>query len=645
MFKKIDHWTFWLISAFITAVVPHLGHLPWWSIVYFAGPLVVFAFAGSKRIKRKGKWIVRILSLILFLLTVVTFRGTIGRDAGTALLVGLLGLKLLELGSERDKKVFCLLNYFLILTTVLYFQSFLAGLYMFLTALINTVALIRVVRGQGHWPHDVKRVLLILAQALPLAIILFVFFPRIQGSLFGLQRVPSIGISGMSDFLAPGEISSLAMSNKPVFRVSFLENTPESGDRYWRCMVFGDYDGIVWKRYAECPGEEKMERSTSRIGCRLNLEKHNGYWLPAMGLPLEWPRNVESDCYGLLKFKHRVRQRKNLSLVFDPDATLVAENLRPYRELPEGNNPQAFKMGRKWKDLPAKQKIANALEFFRANDFAYTLQPGVMHGDYIDKFLFNKRKGFCEHYASSFAFLMRAAGIPSRVVAGYQGGEMNPLGGYVLVREKDAHAWTEVYLQEEGWKRFDPVALASPTRLEEGFDALGNSQDRGLPGGNVFEKAFGWLHGVAMAWDAANNAWNTWVLDYTYKKQNQLLDRFKLDNSSLLGIVKILAILFGFFAVTFFLFKIVCRLLCSGDKDPVAEQYGLFCSKMARAGIKRPAYMGPLDFCRFVQGKTDNRQVVEILNMYILLRYAENDSEMFARFKRAVKNFDPREVG
>jgi transglutaminase-like putative cysteine protease len=645
MRKRPDHWGFWLVLSFIGAVLPHLGHLPWWSILYFSGALAFFAFSTGLKRGKKGKWIIRFLTLVLFLLTVVSFRGTIGRDAGTAMLVGLMGLKLLELGTLRDRKLFCLLNYFLILTTVLYFQSLAAALYMLLTAFINSLALVRTVRDRPGWLADTRRVALILVQSLPLAVLLFVFFPRIPGSLFGLQQVSGLGVSGMSDFLAPGEISSLVMSEKPVFRVSFSGKPPEPAQRYWRCMVFGDFDGVVWKAFRSCPGPEKVSAGGKSFSYELTLEGHNGLWVPVLGVPVEWPGSVRPECSGLLQFRRRLTRRKRISLVSKVNTSLEGENRERYLELPRGVSPRARELGEEWRDLPEKKRVSRGLDFFRENEFVYTLHPGVMHGDYIDRFLFRERKGFCEHYAAAFAFLMRAANLPSRVVVGYQGGETNPLGDYMLIREQDAHAWVEVYLKDTGWKRVDPVAMVSPTRVEQGFSSVQSGEGNRGAARLDTDGTLDWLQDVFWAWDTVNNAWNQWVLDYTYRTQGRLLARLKLDSLNLVGILKVIVGSVAGLLFLYGLFRVYLRVLVRKKSDPVAGEYTRFCRKMSRAGIERPDYMGPLDYQEMIEAEYGrSREVENILDMYIRLRYLGHDPGLVSDFRRAVRGFDPKSV-
>ncbi len=644
MTERANSWRFWLVLSYLAAVIPHMEHLPWWALVYFGTALAAFPYVTGKGLRKTGRWTVRFLALVLFSFTVVYFQGTIGRDAGTALLVGLLGLKMMELGTERDKKLFCLLNYFLVLTTVLYFHSLPAALYMLCIALANSMALVRSVHSKGSWQTDLRRVLVILLQALPLAIVLFIFFPRMPGSLFGVQESSSQGISGLSDFLAPGEISSLAISDDPVFRVSFSGEIPEVENRYWRCMVFGDYDGVVWKRFPKCPEKENLLKSGEKLRYQITLEGHNRKWLPVLGVPLEWSANTRSGCAATLRSRKKVVRRKRVSVLSDPDAEVRGGNWERCLQLPNAGNPRARSMAREWKNLPREKRIARALDYFRNNDFVYTLRPGVMHGNYIDKFLFDTQKGFCEHYAAAFAFLMRAAGVPSRVVVGYQGGEPNPLGEYLLIREKHAHAWTEVYVEKKGWERIDPVAMVSPERLEMGLKALNPRAGEGLAS-QTMEKALHWWSRVSMAWDAMNNVWNQWVLDYTHKKQGRIFARLELDNSSVFGVLKIGMAVVGAAIFSFLSGWFLRRLFSRKTKDPLAESFELFCSKMSRVGIDRPVYLGPLDYLEFIEKKFAGQcpQARYILDMYVRIRYQDKE-DLLPVFCKEVKKFDPRKA-
>lgn len=585
----------------------------------------------------------RILILVLFALTVVSFQGTIGRDAGTAMLAGMLGLKLHELRSGRDRKLFCLLNYFLVLTCVLYFQSLPAALYMLFAAYLNSVALVRVLRGRGHWAADMRRVALILLQSVPLAVILFLFFPRLPGGLFGLEQASNLGVSGMSDFLAPGEISSLVMSGEPVFRASFSGKRPVAQDRYWRCMVFGDMDGPVWKAFPGCPGREDIVQQGESFSYELTVEKHSGVWVPVLGVPERWSGEVRLDCNGLLRFNRRLERRKRINLVSQPEARLKGGNPEDYLDLPQGVGPQARELAADWKGLPEKERVKQAVDFFREGDFEYTLYPGVMHGDYIDKFLFREMRGFCEHFAASFAFLMRAADLPSRVVVGYQGGEVNPLGGYVLVREKDAHAWVEIYISGVGWKRMDPVAMVAPQRVEEGFSPVdaGQTETERQEADSVFD----WMQQAFFFWDAANNVWNQWVLDYSSRTRGRVLSGLKLDNPTLVGVVKISAIFLGLVFAAYFAVQFGRGIIAAYREDPVTREFRRFEKKMSLAGVARPHYMGPLDYLRLIESRCDSdRSVQRIVGLYMRLRYQGYDPGLMLEFRRVVREFDPRRL-
>jgi hypothetical protein len=316
--------------------------------------------------------------------------------------------------------------------------------------------------------------------------------------------------------------------------------------------------------------------------------------------------------------------------------------------LPEEGNAEARKLARKWRDTveSSEEIIESGLKFFRSNQFVYTLKPPLLGKDRIDDFLFRKRRGYCEHYASSFAYLMRAAGIPSRVIIGYLGGERNPYGDFIVVQQIHAHAWVEVWLPERGWFRIDPTSVVAPERVEMGpADAL-PAED--LPDSLSAGRYIG-FHSLRLTvkygWEAINNQWDIWFSGYSYLEQQAFLEKLGMKSITFIERVKTLLIMIGLILLLVVVLLVWRFRKTVAPKDITQMIYAKFCAKLDSIGIKKSLAQGPADFAGKVCSVKKNlaSQVDEITGLYIRLRYAgEMDRELLKRFKILVRQFDPR---
>jgi len=374
----------------------------------------------------------------------------------------------------------------------------------------------------------------LLAQALPFMLVLYLLFPRINGPLWGLPADAFTGQTGLSDSMAPGNIANLVRSGEIAFRVRFDEVPPARQQLYWRGPVLENFDGRIWRQATRPASPERIEELGPRIAYEMTLEAHGQRWLLALDAPVALPADAKLDGRLAALAPRPVDKRQRLRLSSSPAYRLntaesplsLSDNLR----LPANGNPQTRELARNWQaqaNGPA-EVIARALRHFREEPFHYTLQPPLLGRDGIDDFLFRTRRGFCEHYAAAFVVLMRNAGIPARVVTGYQGGEMNPRDGYLVVRQSEAHAWAEVWLEKRGWVRVDPTAAVAPERIERGIvDAL----PAGEPLPAFLMRHGDWLRDLRHRWEALNNAWNQHILGYDTQRQRDLLSRlgFEVD--------------------------------------------------------------------------------------------------------------------
>lgn len=637
----------WILVVQATVVLPHVMHLPSW-ILLTALVTGVWRYHATRRRWRPPSLLLRVLLVIIgSVLVYASYGNLLGRDSGVAMIVLMLALKLLELHRRRDVLVFVLLGYFLVVTNFLYSQSVFMAVYMLLVSVLLTSALAAVsdpgwrVRPLRHM--RVSAVLLL--QAIPLALLLFVLFPRISGPLWKLPDDAYAATTGLSDRMSPGTISHLAQSNEVAFRVDFFDPPPPQAQMYWRGPVLDDYDGRTWSAAARsrATGSPHLPRGRT-VQYQITLEATDRPWLLALDVPQTAPTGTTlSANYELLADAPvRARTRYALQSRIVSERQGIAATSGPgdrMLQLPAGAAPRTRALAQRLADhYREPQAIVHAaLMRFRKQEYVYTLDPPRLGNESVDQFLFETRRGFCEHYAGAFVVLMRAAGIPARVVTGYQGGEHNPTGDYWIVRQSDAHAWAEVWLSSAGWVRIDPTGFIAPQRIEAGIGAALPEQ--------VYRSGFSrddypWLRQLDLAWDSVNNHWNQWVLGYSPQRQMAFLQDLGMGRPhwldlALMAAVAVAGALLVLAAIMAFRFR-------PPRPDPTARTYGRFCRKLERVGLGRRPHEGPVDFARRVsEARPDLADaVLGISDAYVALRYG-NGKGGLGRFARLVAQFSP----
>lgn len=629
------------LLALALAFAPHLPRVP-----AFVGIFVCLAWGYALGMQYRGwpvppRWLRVLLALGCLALVVAAYGRSFGRDAGVALLSLMLGLKAVESKSVRDMLALLFLAYFVVVTNVLYSQTLVMSGYMFFSVLAVTAALVHLHSGESGILPDLRRGGLLLVQALPLALLLFVFFPRLQGALWGVHDQRDEGVSGFSETLEPGSVAGLSLSREVAFRVDFPGPIPDRDSLYWRGLVLDSFDGQTWFRDQPFEFEDSGAAALSQraVAYTLTLEPHNREWIFALDLPVAAPRGAVLRSDRTLAGLRMVRSRARFDLVSDPAPHEAPWPGPAWTALPEGGNPRARDLAGQWvgAGLSPEDMVGAVLDLFREGGFVYTLRPGAMAEDIVDEFLFASRQGYCEHYSSAMAFLLRAAGVPVRVVVGYQGGEENPMGGYLIVRQSDAHAWVEVWLDGR-WLRVDPTSVVAPQRLVTGVESfVPQGQGVLLPEGVRALRRVGRF--FQLGWDAANNSWNQWVLGFSHERQRGLWERLGIDPTTRAGAGK----LAGFLAAGLCLslgaaFAAMLRAR-RGTRDEVALLYGRFCRKLAAVGLARNPAEGPHDFAaRIGRQRPDlDRAAREVIAAYVDLRY--RDSGNPAAFKRMIDEF------
>lgn len=535
----------WLFASALVTIAPHVLHQAYW-LSALAGLLMFWAIRLWWKDERlPGRWVLFLLVIVGCSGILIEFRSLFGRDAGVAMLVVFMAMKLLELKSQRDAVVVVVLGYFLLLTHYFYSQSIPTGLWLLFALWLVTATLIRLHGGPASTTRASLRYAASLClQAIPFMLVLYLLFPRISGPLWGLPSDAHAGMTGLSDTMSPGSISRLAQSADIAFRARFSTTPPAKQKLYWRGPVMEQFDGTTWRLHDNRRTSPQLETLSAPFRYVMTLEPHNQRWILALDAPVQLPEGLNASNVLAVTQRLPVTERRRYELAasldyrfnVDEDPRALSRNLA----LPPGLNPQARALAERWRSSDHRPSaiIGQAQALFAA-EFTYTLQPPLLGQNGIDEFLFKTRRGFCEHYAGAFVFLMRAAGIPARVVSGYQGGEFNPLDGYLVIRQSDAHAWAEVWLEGQGWVRVDPTASVSPTRIETGIaDAL----PFGEPLPALVQWRADWLRTLRYRWEAVNNAWNQHILGYDPQRQRELLSRLGLPETDWRSLATVLGI-------------------------------------------------------------------------------------------------------
>ncbi|HUL41596.1 MAG TPA: DUF3488 and transglutaminase-like domain-containing protein [Burkholderiales bacterium] len=638
----------WISLALAMVVAPHVERLPAW-ILIFAGVLGLWRLHIAQRgLSLLPKWLLFLLLGTGIAGIYLSYGAIFGRDAGVALLVLLIGMKLMETNSVRDAVMVMFLGYFLVITNFLYSQTILAGLYMLLVVLVLTATWIGCNHPSDSYPVKTRfRIAgVLLMQSVPLMVALFLLFPRVQGPLWGLPQDAYSGITGLSDTMSPGSLSTLTQSDAVAFRVKFDNPAPRISSLYWRGPVLWRFDGRTWYVGGHSALRAPELRDLGKpLRYTVTLEPHNKNWLFALDMPGTAPprSRITPDFQILSNFPVRNRMRYEMAsyLKYRTGTDENPAELRRGLQLPRNSNPRARELAQSWRrnagdDLAI---VNQALNFYRKEKFYYTMLPPLLGENPVDEFLFDTRRGFCEHYASSFAFLMRAAGIPARVVTGYQGGEYNSIDDYFIVRQADAHAWVEVWLKERGWVRVDPTAAVSPLRVEAGIAAAVPATDP-LP--LLVREDYPWLRQARFIWDAMANNWNQWVLGYTQQRQMQFMTRLGMSEATWQNMAIALVAASGLIMLG--LAGMILWRLKNAPRDPVQIAYHKFCGKLAKHGLARSPAEGPWDYARrLAQAKPQRAEPIRsISELYIAMRYGTlTGKSALKRLSRLVSEFEP----
>lgn len=640
-----QHHISWVALSVLLVALPHIQRQPVWLSLVLLGFLGWRLWLVSGLRLRPPKLLLSAI-IALSIVGILFHYGTLfGKTAGSAFLLVLVGAKLMEGEQRRDLMLVMSLCFFLIVTNFLFSQSIPTLALMLVSVVVMVMTLVKITTRQAPLANrQVLRLSLrLVAISLPFMLVMFILFPRIPGPLWNLPNDARSGRTGMSDTMSPGNIAQLIQSDALAFRVKFAGNIPARDQLYWRGLVLWNFDGRTWRR------------SKSPLNYRLRLEVSGGYtqytltmeptdqkWLFALDVPALAPDNTLVSGDFTLSARKPIDVLRQYAMAsytrYQIEKQLDPRERKAGLSMPPHSNPRTRMLGQQWRTTYREPEaiVAQALQYFHEQPFVYTLQPPATPGfDPVDQFLFDTRRGFCEHYASSFTLLMRAAGIPARVVVGYQGGTLNPVNRVLSVSQSDAHAWAEVWLRHRGWVRVDPTAAIAPERIEKNLNqALADDAYRPF----YMRMDKGLWRELKFYWDAMDNRWNQWVIGYGPELQRQFLERLLQQrvNTSDMVLYLVLSVGLILVLVALFLFK----PFASEKTDPMERYYRRFIHKLGRMGVEKRASEGPQDFCaRACEALPDYRDQIRLVSqLYISWRYRSRRNEKHhAAMRRATR--------
>lgn len=641
----------WILVAQVAITIPLLNVLPLWV-------LLVFLLAALWRLQVfRGVWSFpgRLTKLLLVMLCgaglLVSFSSLSGLEPLTSLLLIAFMLKMLEMHRRRDGIILVFVGYFCSALLLLYEQSIGTMIYSLFCTTLVTAALVGIHQSDSvGFGFPIKKSMLLLAQSIPLMLVLFLVMPR-MGAFWSVPLQKNSGSTGVSGEMSPGDLSKLGKNGALAFRVEFAGDTPEASTLYWRGPVLSHFDGRTWRMgdpwsYGDGPHvqwhdesspewQQKVERYGEPLRYSVVMEPTQRPWL--YGIAVAKPTTSSVGITRELRLVNNapITSKFRYELESWPQYRAFPTQLHKWQrrqalQLPEGYNPESSALAAQWRrDAASDLDYINRLLNLYNREFVYTLEPPLLGKHSVDEFLTGSKRGFCSHFAGSFVFMMRAAGIPARVVTGYQGAERHPSDNYLLVYQYNAHAWAEVWLPNEGWVRVDPTSAVAPERIESGFEEF-FGEDAAFLKETPFSLArfrdISVINQLRFQLDSLNYYWATWVLGYD-RHQQSLLERL-LGGVSPTRIALLLLICGG--VVLLVLALVMLRGNLGRTKaDPLDRSFTVLCAKLAKAGVARQTGEGARDYAqRVASSDLQNRdQAARLLRQYEQCRYRAAGSE------------------
>ena len=633
----------WLAALVLCAQLPLWPRVPLWAAAAGAGLVVGRLVLPVEWLPppKLRRWLLPMLAVAAAFGIRLQFGYFLARDPCVVFLYLLVGIKYVETRSPRDGGLLVCLAVFLLLTQFFYAQTIGAALLTLpaVLALGGALAALREAPASFEWKAPLATTARMLVQGIPLAALLFILFPRLAGPLWGMPADAGAR-TGLSESMAPGSIGALSVSDEVAFRVDFAGPAPPPVQRYWRGPVLSRFDGQEWTLLPRARRGELVRSPGRSIDYTVTLEPHGKLWLFALEHPASLPRRPDDASavppgsraeIAVLTYDQlllasapvsqavRYQQRSTLG---DSFPAVSDSEHRENLQLPR-NNPRTVAYARELRSSVESDRafVAAVLARFRNERFVYTLVPTLLGDNPVDEFLFDSRRGFCEHYSGAFVLLLRAAGIPARVVTGYQGGEINPDGGYLIVRQSDAHAWAEALL-DGVWQRFDPTAAVAPSRVERG---IGASLPLGEPVPYLARLDMTWLKSLRLRWDAINYQWQRGVVGFNVERQRDLLRDFGLDIARPWQLVVVAAVALAAWGAA----VLGLARMRTMRADPAVALWSRACRRLARAGLRRRPDEGPLEYTEraALRWPQCSALLQRIGETYALLRYGPESKD------------------
>lgn len=648
----------WTAGIVVAAGLPHLKSLPLWMPVLLVACLLWRFLARIRHWPLPGRWMIRLLTVAALAAVLFEYRTVNGLAAGSALLFVMLALKFLEARSQRDELVLTVLACFLVFASILEGGGPLEGLYLLGFAWLATLGLLQLGRqgrllGTRTMAGLAGRLLL---PAVPIMLLLFLLFPRLPGPIWSVPTGGSSASSGLSGSMSPGDITSLGLSDEIAFWVEFSERAPGAAELYWRGPVLSNFDG---RRWTATEGMRRQVQDTVSVSgaasrYRITLEPGSRGYAFALEMPESW-RSEDRRQQIVMRSDYELRffpsERGSSRLSYSVTSYPRYRAMEPLNEreranftrLPPDLNPRtrALVDGLVADLADPAAIIEGLLDVFRQQEFFYTLTPPPLGLHTADDFLFETREGFCEHYASVFTIMLRMAGLPARVVTGYQGGELNPIDGRYVVRQSDAHAWTEVWTADAGWSRVDPISAVAPERIA--FGLTGSSANAGRPIVSRIGRMT-LLRQAVFAWEAASNFWDERIIGYGPAIQQALFDRlgFERPNRRQLLWLSVGAIITVMFGLALWLGPASQR---RSTRDPAAIEFRRFARGLERRRVAPPAPGETPSAYAARAGASlpaDRERIIDITGSYLRARYeADPEGRALEELRAKLTGFRP----
>ncbi len=631
-----------LIIAYVLISLPMLTMLPIWLIIIVSLTVAIKVMAIRLRWQLSKLWLLPIF--VVSLAMVISNAKNIGfENISVVLLFVFASLKLLEAREERDAFILMLINLLLMLGSLMAHDDPFVFSYIIFCFFYNLYIQFRIAQPSDlaiSWKNNVKTLIKIFLISIPFAIGLFFLFPRINP----LWRQPILMQSktGLSDEMTPNSLSELTLDGGLAFRVKFNGKIPPNNQLYWRGPVLSSFDGKTWSRSKnqhKPKGLDVLEEKA--INYTIYHDGTTGQWV----LPLDFPgknseqTKINQDYEVTTEEFNTPKAFKLISYPVYRTPNLTDKENYYNRLLPVDIFPKTRGLANsfaKQSDNP-EELAEKILSYFKENEFYYDLAAPVGNSD-MDTFLFTNRSGYCEHYASTFTFMMRSQGIPARVVTGYQGGEINSISQEMEVRQYNAHAWSEIYIEDKGWVRYDPTAAIAPERVRMGspFGSVRNSSL--ISSGARWENESAWFKATSVRLRAMRAFWQNWIINYDSKKQQSLWKKLGLSRWKDILWIGFIIVLMPIVMLLVMAYRYYRR---KNQGDVIAKTMRPFIKNLEKMGIVKADSEPWQEFIANQQLSTAKPYAERVIMCYYCLRYQQDDisNRGIQELKLAIKQF------